>query len=154
MTWSLGGNGIQWFFLGKQTCRDKIGIPVFQSLPPFCRQDEIRWVTRPVIFILHVCTWSLLFWLHSAQTEYSGTAAVIDPSCIQLAYIAKACQVTRYHIWLNSKSHNCVEVIRMQPDFNGLIQYMVHAASHCLNAMLSLICPVSRMWFVIAELPK
>ena len=50
MIWSLHDNGIQGFFLGRQTCRDKIGIPMFQSLPLFCHQDVTRWVTRPKIY--------------------------------------------------------------------------------------------------------
>ena len=136
----------------KKTCGDKIGIPMLQSLPLFC-QDEMSDKAK-VIFILHACTCSLLFRLHSAQPEYSRIPAVIGPSCILLAYLAEARQVTRYHIWLNRKSHNCVEVIRRQPDFKGTIQCMDHAARHCLNAVLSIICPVSRMWFATAELPK
>lgn len=148
----------QWYtmiLLGQTDMYIQNWYPNVSKSSPFLssRCDEMSDKDK-VIFILHVCTLSLLFWLHSTQTEYSWTATVIDPSCILLAYLAKACQKTRYHIWLNSKSHNCVEVTRMQLDFNGLIRHMVHAASHCFNTLLSLICPVSRMWFATAELFK
>ena len=143
MTWMK--LGMQWFFLGKQTCKDKIGIPLFQNLPLLCCQDVMSWETRPRVYLYSMyglgacCSGSILHKLNTHGLQLSLGLPRWGMSSDQLPHMT--C----------SKSHICVEVIQNTARFQWPFSTWSKQPVIVLNAVLSFICPVSRMCFATAE---